>query len=101
MERWKWCDSAGARLMIANPVNRGFAAAVNQGVRFLGADYILLLNPDAVLQGSLAPLQAACAAPGSGAAGGKLVERGGGAVQAGFFGSAAADGAGSSTEYCL
>jgi GT2 family glycosyltransferase len=68
---------------IANPVNRGFAAAVNQGVRFLGADYILLLNPDAVLQGSLAPLQAACAAPGAGAAGGKLVDEEG-AVQAGF-----------------
>jgi GT2 family glycosyltransferase len=69
--------------VIANPVNRGFAAAVNQGVRFLGAEYILLLNPDAVLQGSLAPLQTACAARGAGAAGGKLVDTEG-AVQAGF-----------------
>src|SRR5579872_2090085 len=69
--------------VIANTGNRGFAAAVNQGVRFLGADYILLLNPDAVLQGGLAALQKACAAPGVGAAGGKLVDKRG-AVQAGF-----------------
>src|SRR5260370_4435727 len=70
--------------VIANPVNRGFAAAVNQGVRFLGADYILLLNPDAVLQGSLAALQTACAARGAGAAGRQLGDAPGG-ISAGVF----------------
>ena len=69
--------------VVANPVNRGFAAAVNQGIRLVPSDYILLLNPDAVLKGSLEPLRAACAAPGAGAAGGKLVDFQG-AVQAGF-----------------
>jgi GT2 family glycosyltransferase len=69
--------------LIANPVNRGFAAAVNQGIHLVSADYILLLNPDAVLKGSLEPLRAACALPGAGAAGGKLVDFQG-AVQAGF-----------------
>ena len=69
--------------VVANPVNRGFAAAVNQGIRLVTAEYILLLNPDAVLKGSLEPLRAACAAPGAGAAGGKLVDLKG-VVQAGF-----------------
>jgi GT2 family glycosyltransferase len=73
----------GATLVV-NPVNRGFAAAVNQGIRLVTAEYILLLNPDAVVQeGSLGPLRAACAAPGVGAAGGKLVDFQG-VVQAGF-----------------
>lgn len=35
--------------VIANRENRGFAAAVNQGVRSSDADFILLLNPDAYL----------------------------------------------------
>jgi N-acetylglucosaminyl-diphospho-decaprenol L-rhamnosyltransferase len=38
----------GARL-IANRSNRGFAAAVNQGIQALNSPYVLLLNPDAVL----------------------------------------------------
>jgi GT2 family glycosyltransferase len=69
--------------LIANPGNRGFAAAVNQGIRLVTADYILLLNPDAVLQGSLDPLVTACSAPGAAAACGKLVNLQG-AFQAGF-----------------
>jgi GT2 family glycosyltransferase len=70
--------------VIANPVNRGFAAAVNQGIHLVTAEYILLLNPDAViLEGSLEPLRAACASPGAGAAGGKLVDFQG-VVQTGF-----------------
>jgi GT2 family glycosyltransferase len=69
--------------LFANPVNRGFAAAANQGIHLVSADYILLLNPDAILKGSLEPLRAACAVPGAGAAGGKLVDLQG-AVQAGF-----------------
>jgi GT2 family glycosyltransferase len=32
--------------VIANGENRGFAAAVNQGVRASSADYLLMLNPD-------------------------------------------------------
>jgi GT2 family glycosyltransferase len=70
--------------VVVNPTNRGFAAAVNQGIRLVTAEYILMLNPDAVLkEGSLEPLRAACAAPGIGAAGGKLVDFQG-VVQAGF-----------------
>jgi N-acetylglucosaminyl-diphospho-decaprenol L-rhamnosyltransferase len=35
--------------LIANAENRGFAAAVNQGISASDADYLLLLNPDAHL----------------------------------------------------
>ena len=42
----------GVRL-IANPSNRGFAAAVNQGFAVLDSPYVLLLNPDAVLRSGL------------------------------------------------
>jgi N-acetylglucosaminyl-diphospho-decaprenol L-rhamnosyltransferase len=35
--------------MVANPENRGFAAAVNQGISASDADFLLLLNPDAIL----------------------------------------------------
>ncbi len=62
--------------LIANPVNRGFAAAVNQGIRAIGADFILLLNPDAVMQTGLEALRAACEPPEVGAVGGKLVDSG-------------------------
>jgi len=69
--------------IIANKENRGFAAAVNQGIRAIGADRILLLNPDAVLRTGIEALCAACGSPEVGAVGGKLVDSGG-AVQAGF-----------------
>jgi GT2 family glycosyltransferase len=69
--------------VIANPVNRGFAAGANQGIGAISADFILLLNPDAVLKTSLEPLQAACASAEVGAVGGKLVDLNN-AVQAGF-----------------
>jgi GT2 family glycosyltransferase len=69
--------------LIANPDNRGFASAVNQGVRALSAEYLLLLNPDAILKGGLDALCEACGAPGVGAAGGKLVDSDG-QTQAGF-----------------
>ena len=62
----------GARL-IANPSNRGFAAAVNQGFAVLNSTYVLLLNPDAVLQSSLAPLREACERPRTAGAGGQLL----------------------------
>lgn len=43
--------------VLPNPDNVGFAAAVNQGFRALpSADLVLVLNPDAILQTSIAPL---------------------------------------------
>jgi GT2 family glycosyltransferase len=61
--------------LIANPVNRGFAAAVNQGFAALATyPYVLLLNPDAVLTCPLEPLRDACAQPGVAAAGGCLID---------------------------
>jgi hypothetical protein len=60
--------------LIVNPTNRGFAAAVNQGFAALQTPYVLLLNPDAVLQTSLEPLQNACNLPGAAGAGGLLVD---------------------------
>jgi N-acetylglucosaminyl-diphospho-decaprenol L-rhamnosyltransferase len=35
--------------VVANPVNVGFAAAVNQGLSGVGTDVVLLVNPDCVL----------------------------------------------------
>jgi GT2 family glycosyltransferase len=63
----------GARL-IANPTNKGFAAAVNQGFTALDTPYVLLLNPDAVLQTGLEPLLDACKLPGAAGAGGLLLD---------------------------
>jgi N-acetylglucosaminyl-diphospho-decaprenol L-rhamnosyltransferase len=66
----------GVRL-IANAGNRGFAAAVNQGFAALSSEYVLLLNPDAVLQSSLEPLRAACDLPHAAGAGGQLIDAAG------------------------
>jgi GT2 family glycosyltransferase len=63
--------------LIANSENRGFAGAVNQGFAALNSPYVLLLNPDAVIQTSLEPLRQACDLPGSAGAGGQLVDAGG------------------------
>ena len=62
----------GVRL-IANPSNRGFAAAVNQGFAAFDATYVLLLNPDAVLRQGLDALRAACDLPRAAGAGGLLL----------------------------
>jgi N-acetylglucosaminyl-diphospho-decaprenol L-rhamnosyltransferase len=62
----------GVRL-IANQANRGFAAAVNQGFGVLNSPYVLLLNPDAVIQTGLENLREACDLPGAAGAGGRLV----------------------------
>lgn len=59
--------------VIANPENRGFAGAVNQGFCETDAPLVLLLNPDAVLQGPLDPLIDACSRPRVGAAAGLLI----------------------------
>ena len=79
-------EEAGARgvTVIANPRNCGFAAAVNQGVRALDTPYILLLNPDAVLETGLESLRACCDKPGAAGAGGKLLDAAG-RPQAGFM----------------
>jgi len=73
----------GVRL-ISNSTNRGFAAAVNQGFVVLNCPYVLLLNPDAIIQTSLEPLRRACDLPGSAGAGGQLVDAGG-QPQVGFM----------------
>ena len=73
----------GSVSLLTNSTNRGFAAAVNQGVAALESDLILLLNPDAELKSSIAPLAEACSIEGVGLAGGKLVDAEGN-VQSGF-----------------
>src|ERR1700682_3696296 len=69
--------------LIANASNRGFAAAVNQGVEALKTELVLLLNPDAQIETPVDPMAEACAREGVGAAGGKLVDETG-KVQSGF-----------------
>lgn len=66
----------GVRL-IANPANRGFAAAVNQGFAVLRCPYVLLLNPDAAIERGLDRLREACDLPGAAAAGGRLLDANG------------------------
>jgi GT2 family glycosyltransferase len=68
--------------LIANPWNRGFAAAANQGIGALDRPYVLLLNPDAVVLEGWDRLVAACR-NGAAVAAGKLVDQSGQA-QAGF-----------------
>jgi len=41
---------AGAARQIVNAENRGFAAAVNQGIAVAKGEYVLLVNPDAFLE---------------------------------------------------
>lgn len=62
----------GVRL-IANPWNRGFAAAVNQGMQALTTPCVLLINPDAELLGGIQPMIEACLQPEVAAVGGKLI----------------------------
>ena len=58
--------------VLANRENLGFAGAVNQGFSVLNCPYILLLNPDALLESSLDPLRRACDLPDAAGAGGLL-----------------------------
>ena len=69
--------------LIANPTNRGFAGAVNQGVAALDAEMVLLLNPDVELQTTIDPLADACSRDRVGMATGKLTDLDG-TAQAGF-----------------
>ncbi len=59
--------------LIANPENRGFAAAVNQGIAGTRMPLILLLNPDAILEAGLDELAGTCRLAGTGAAAGQLI----------------------------
>jgi GT2 family glycosyltransferase len=70
--------------LIANPWNRGFAAAANQGIAALDTELALLLNPDVELASGLDALAAQCELPGVAAAGGKLIGADG-QPQAGFM----------------
>ena len=72
-------DEAAKRKVrvFANTENRGFAAAVNQGVAETSTEFILLLNPDAVIVGGIALLEEACSRPGVGTSAGKLVDEDG------------------------
>ena len=70
--------------LVANPWNRGFAAAVNQGIGALDCELALLLNPDVEVVTSLEPMAAQFELQGVAAATGKLVGRTG-RPQAGFM----------------
>lgn len=70
--------------VLENGENRGFAAAVNQGIAFLSNPLILLLNPDAVLAGGLDELAATCERPRAAGASGLLLGPEG-APQTGFM----------------
>lgn len=70
--------------LIANPTNRGFAGAVNQGFSTLKSPYVMLLNPDTVLQTSLDPLREACDLPRAAGASGRI-EDAAGNPQIGFM----------------
>ena len=69
--------------LIANGENRGFAGAVNQGVRRTSAPYLLLLNPDAILATEIGTLRDLLRNPGVGAAAGLLTSETG-RIQTGF-----------------
>ena len=60
--------------LIRNPENRGFAAAVNQGVRASSSPLVLLLNPDAALLTPLDDMVRQCLIADVGAVGGRLVD---------------------------
>jgi N-acetylglucosaminyl-diphospho-decaprenol L-rhamnosyltransferase len=68
--------------LLANPDNRGFARAANQGVAATSAPFVLLLNPDAeVIGGTLAALaKVARERPGAGTIG-ALVRNPDGTIQ--------------------
>jgi GT2 family glycosyltransferase len=66
---------AGRVHLIANPTNRGFAGAVNQGIEALsGYEAILILNPDAVPVRGIDELERAVQRDGVGASTGRLLD---------------------------
>ena len=70
--------------LIANPENRGFAAAVNQGCSVCGTPLVLLLNPDTVLASDPRLLAAEFGSKEVGAASGPLTNADG-SPQTGFM----------------
>lgn len=71
-------------LVLANPQNRGFAAAVQQGIRAARGKLVLLLNPDVIAeQAALAALAEAIEPDGVAAAAGRLLNPDG-TTQVGF-----------------
>ena len=75
-------DRKGVRV-IANPENRGFASAANQGVKATASSVLLFLNPDAALVSGLSLLLEQLRDPKVGAAAGRLVDLAG-RTQVGF-----------------
>jgi GT2 family glycosyltransferase len=73
----------GAKL-IANPWNRGFAAAANQGIGAANCEFVLLLNPDVELTGGIEALAVKCEDAGVAAVGAQLVDDSG-RPQTGFM----------------
>ena len=82
-----WHAGSGASTLWGDthcqPENQGFAGAVNQGAAALGAEFILLLNPDAELTSRIDELERALSEAGTGLAAGKLMNESGQA-QRGF-----------------
>lgn len=70
-------QASRAGRVIVNKENRGFAAAVNQGIRATPGDFILLLNPDARIASDLGEMLAAFADPQVGAVAGCLTDTAG------------------------
>ena len=69
--------------LIANPENRGFAAAANQGVRATASSVVLFVNPDVTLVTGLGAAAEELCKPGVGAAAGRLTDESG-QTQVGF-----------------
>jgi N-acetylglucosaminyl-diphospho-decaprenol L-rhamnosyltransferase len=70
--------------ILTNSSNRGFAAAVNQGITHTGAEYLVILNPDALIVAGLEAMMSACDLPRAAGAGGLLLGAGG-RPQVGFM----------------
>lgn len=80
--------AAGSGIHVVPVQNRGFAAANNRGIQLGGSAFVLLLNPDAVLQpGALQTLLATALSDARAGVVGPLVVNPDGSVQAGSFGS--------------
>jgi hypothetical protein len=69
------CETVALRgvKLISNRVNRGFGAAVNQGIAALTSPLILLLNPDAVIEKGMEALGASLQSRDVAGAGGLLL----------------------------
>jgi GT2 family glycosyltransferase len=75
---------AGADVVIANPVNEGFARAVNRGLAEVATPRVLLLNPDALITpAALASLHDALAAAPDAVIAAPLLRSVGGELRAG------------------